>query len=202
MSFEGTARAFGSEAGSEPWLVLASLLAIYIVLGILYESYIHPLTILSSLPSAGLGGLLAALVTRLEFSLLSFVGLILLLGIVKKNAIMMIDAAISRVRELGESPRDAIYQASLLRFRPIMMTTLTALVGALPLALDTGAGAELRRSFGIVVVGGLIVSQPLTLYTTPVIYLFMERLRRIRWPGRRDGPDPRTGRSRSAMIPT
>ena len=188
VSFEGTARAFGSQAGSEPWLVLASLLAIYIVLGILYESYIHPLTILSSLPSAGLGGLLAALVTHLEFSLLSFVGLILLLGIVKKNAIMMIDVATSRVHDFGEAPRDAIYNASLLRLRPIMMTTLTALVGALPLALDTGAGAELRRSFGIVVVGGLIVSQALTLYTTPVIYLFMERLRHVRWLRRRGGP--------------
>jgi hydrophobe/amphiphile efflux-1 (HAE1) family protein len=180
-TFEGNARAFASSSGSEPWLILAAFLTIYIVLGILYESYIHPLTIISSLPPAGLGALLAALVCRIEFTLLSFVGLVLLLGIVKKNAILMIDVAIVRERRDGASPRDAIFYACLLRFRPIMMTTLTALIGALPLALDTGAGAELRRSFGIVVVGGLMVSQVLTLYTTPVIYLFMERLRQKRW---------------------
>ncbi len=197
-SFEGNARAFASSSGSEPWLIVAAFLTIYIVLGILYESYIHPLTILSSLPPAGLGALLAVIICRTEFTLLSFVGLVLLIGIVKKNAIMMIDVALVRERRDGASPRDAIYHACLLRFRPIMMTTLTALIGALPLALDSGAGAELRRSFGIVVVGGLIASQALTLYTTPVIYLFMDRLRHLRWPRltRRHLPESASGAPR------
>jgi multidrug efflux pump len=151
---------------------------VYIVLGILYESYIHPITILSTLPSAGVGAILALLVTRHDFDVISLIGVILLIGIVKKNAIMMIDFALEAEREQGKTPDESIYQACLLRFRPIMMTTMAALLGGIPLALGTGVGSELRRPLGITIVGGLIVSQILTLYTTPVVYLFFDRLAR------------------------
>jgi multidrug efflux pump subunit AcrB len=158
-------------------LILAALFTVYIVLGMLYESFIHPITILSTLPSAGVGALLALLITGTELSVMAMIGIILLIGIVKKNAIMMIDFALDAERKEGKSPRAAIYQACLLRFRPIMMTTMAALLGGLPLALGTGTGSELRRPLGISIVGGLIVSQMLTLFTTPVVYLYMDRLR-------------------------
>ncbi|MFM0598116.1 efflux RND transporter permease subunit [Paraburkholderia dilworthii] len=188
-SFQGTAQAFQQSMSDQPILILAALAAVYIVLGMLYESYIHPLTILSTLPSAGVGALLALLLFRTEFSIIALIGVILLIGIVKKNAIMMIDFAIEASRQ-GLSSRDAIHQACLLRFRPIMMTTCAALLGALPLAFGRGEGAELRAPLGIAIVGGLIVSQMLTLYTTPVVYLYMDRIR-VRWESRkarRQGP--------------
>jgi multidrug efflux pump len=179
-SFAGTAQAFQTSLASEPLLILAALLAVYIVLGILYESYIHPITILSTLPSAGVGAVLALLLTRMDLSLIALIGIILLIGIVKKNAIMMIDFALAAERGEGKSSRDAIFQACMLRFRPIMMTTMAALLGALPLALGTGTGSELRRPLGISIIGGLLVSQMLTLFTTPVVYLYLDRLQRIR----------------------
>jgi len=158
-------------------LILAALLAVYIVLGILYESYIHPITILSTLPSAGVGALLALLLTHGELNVIALIGVLLLIGIVKKNAIMMIDFALEVERKENRSPEEAIYQACILRFRPIMMTTMAAMLGGLPLALGRGTGAELHRPLGITIVGGLIVSQALTLFTTPVVYLYLDRMR-------------------------
>ncbi|QHN02428.1 acriflavin resistance protein [Granulicella sp. WH15] len=175
--FQGTAQAFKDSLSTEPVLICLALVAVYIVLGILYESFIHPMTILSTLPSAGVGAILALLVTNTDLSVIAMIGVILLIGIVKKNAIMMIDFALVAEREEGKTPREAIYQACLLRFRPIMMTTMAALLGGLPLALGHGTGSELRRPLGITIVGGLIVSQCLTLFTTPVVYLAFDRLR-------------------------
>ncbi|HZZ82927.1 MAG TPA: multidrug efflux RND transporter permease subunit [Anaeromyxobacteraceae bacterium] len=188
--FVGSAQAFKESLASEPLLILAAVLAVYIVLGVLYESYIHPVTILSTLPSAGVGALLALMLCRTEFSIIALIGIILLIGIVKKNAIMMIDFALEAEREQGLSPRESIYHACLLRFRPIMMTTMAALLGGLPLALGTGTGSELRRPLGITIVGGLLISQLLTLYTTPVIYLYMERLARLLRRDRAPGAQP------------
>jgi multidrug efflux pump len=174
--FQGTAAAFQNSLANEPFLILAALVTVYIVLGVLYESYIHPLTILSTLPSAGVGAIIALQICHSDFNIIALIGIILLIGIVKKNAIMMIDFALEAERKEGRTPLDAIYQASLLRFRPIMMTTMAALFGGLPLALGTGTGSELRRPLGITIVGGLILSQILTLYTTPVVYLFFDRI--------------------------
>jgi multidrug efflux pump len=183
-SFQGTAQAFQASLANETWLILAALVTVYIVLGILYESYIHPLTILSTLPSAGVGALLALMLFRTEFSVIALIGIILLIGIVKKNAIMMIDFALDAERREGKEPVDAIYEACLLRFRPIMMTTMAALLGALPLAVGSGVGSELRHPLGISIIGGLVLSQILTLYTTPVVYLAFDRLARRFRPDR------------------
>ena len=183
-NFSGTAQAFQASLASEPFLILAALLAVYIVLGILYESYIHPITILSTLPSAGVGALLALMLFRTDLSVIAMIGLLLLIGIVKKNAILMVDFALEAERAENMRPREAIYQACLLRFRPILMTTTAALFGALPLIMSSGMGAELRRPLGIAIVGGLIFSQVLTLYTTPVVYLYFDRLRGW-WASRR-----------------
>jgi len=178
--FSGTLQAFQSSLASEPLLILTALMAVYIVLGILYESLIHPITILSTLPSAGVGAVLALMIFKKDLSVIALIGIILLIGIVKKNAIMMIDFALAAERIEGKGPRDAIFQACLLRFRPILMTTMAALFGAVPLAFGTGTGSELRQPLGITIIGGLIVSQMLTLYTTPVVYLYLDRMR-VRW---------------------
>src|SRR6202035_1895304 len=188
-SFQGTAQAFQASLANEPILILAALLTVYIVLGVLYESYIHPVTILSTLPSAGVGALLALLVTHTELSVIALIGIILLIGIVKKNAILMIDFAL-QVERQGKSSEEAIFQACLLRFRPITMTTMAAMLGGLPLAIGLGTGSELRRPLGIAIVGGLLFSQLLTLFTTPVVYLYFDRLQ-LWWERRR-------GRARSA----
>jgi multidrug efflux pump len=186
--FAGTAQVFSQSLQDQPVLILAALLAVYIVLGMLYESFLHPITILSTLPSAGVGAVLALILFNTEFTIIALIGVILLIGIVKKNAIMMIDFALEAQRHEGMTPEQAIFKACLLRFRPIMMTTVAALLGALPLALSFGNGAELRRPLGISIVGGLIVSQVLTLYTTPVVYLWLEQLRRRVSPGSRVRP--------------
>jgi multidrug efflux pump len=187
-TFEGTARAFKSSLNTQPLLIMAALLAVYIVLGVLYESLVHPITILSTLPSAGVGAVLALLLFDTELSVIAMIGVILLIGIVKKNAIMMIDFALAAERTQGLGSREAIYQAALLRFRPIMMTTAAAMLGAVPLAIGFGEGSELRRPLGIAIVGGLLVSQVLTLYTTPIVYLYLDRLRARRgWLG--NSPD-------------
>ena len=175
-TFQGTAQAFQSSLKSEPYLIGAALIAVYIILGMLYESYIHPLTILSTLPSAGVGALLMLMLFRFDLSIIALIGIILLIGIVKKNGIMMVDFAIQAEREHHLPPEESIRQACLLRFRPIMMTTMAALLGALPLMLGHGTGSELRQPLGYTMVGGLILSQALTLFTTPVIYLYLDRL--------------------------
>jgi multidrug efflux pump len=176
--FAGDARAYRQSIGAQPVLIIAALLAVYIVLGVLYESLLHPLTIISTLPSAGLGALLALQLFHAELTLIAFIGIILLIGLVKKNGIMMVDFALDGERRLGLSAERAVFDACMKRFRPILMTTLSAMLGALPLVIATGPGSELRRPLGITIIGGLLVSQFLTLYTTPVIYVMLDRLRR------------------------
>jgi multidrug efflux pump subunit AcrB len=191
-SFQGSAQAFQDSLRSEPLLVLAALVVVYIILGMLYESYIHPLTILSTLPSAGVGALLMLIIFHFDLSVIALIGIILLIGIVKKNGIMMVDFALQAERERNLAPEQSIREACLMRFRPIMMTTMAALLGALPLMLGSGTGSELRRPLGVAIVGGLIFSQVLTLFTTPVIYLMFDRLS-ARLRGRRPGT-PQRGR--------
>jgi len=190
--FAGTAQVYQESLANEPVLILTALAAVYIVLGVLYESYIHPITILSTLPSAGVGALVALEFTHTELSIIAVIGIILLIGLVKKNAIMMVDFAIMAEKVEGKNSRDSIFEACMLRFRPILMTTMAAMLGALPLALGTGTGSELRRPLGITIIGGLIFSQALTLYTTPVVYLYFDRLQRWRdrMRARRRGNEP------------
>jgi len=194
--FAGTAQAYQQSLSTEPMLVATALLAVYIVLGVLYESLVHPLTIISTLPSASVGAMLALMLFKIDLNVISIIGIVLLIGIVKKNAIMMIDFALVAERQQGKSTADSIFEACMLRFRPILMTTMAALFGALPLAFGTGTGSELRRPLGITIVGGLIVSQMLTLYTTPVVYLFLDRLR-LRFQKKPEGalssPEPEAG---------
>ena len=196
-AFQGSAEAFQASLANEPVLILAAIVTVYIVLGVLYESYIHPITIISTLPSAGVGALLALMICRNDFSVIALIGIVLLIGIVKKNAIMMIDFALDAEREEHKPPEEAIYQACLLRFRPIMMTTMAALLAGVPLAFGTGTGSELRRPLGITIIGGLIFSQALTLYTTPVNYLWFEGLSRRFSRYRTDsGAEPQTAPQR------
>ena len=192
--FQGTASSFQASLTNEPILILAALVTVYIVLGVLYESYIHPITILSTLPSAGVGAILSLLICHQDLSVIALIGIVLLIGIVKKNGIMMVDFALEAERKEGRRPEEAIYQACLLRFRPILMTTMAALLGGVPLALGTGTGSELRRPLGITMIGGLIFSQVLTLYTTPVIYLYFDRLARYLGGRKSEGqPDGEPG---------
>ncbi len=186
-SFKGTAQIFQQSLSSEPVLIAAALVAVYIVLGILYESYVHPITVLSTLPSAGVGAVAALILFNAEFDIIALIGVILLIGIVKKNAILIIDFALAAERNEGLAPREAIYRACMLRFRPILMTTMAAILGALPLAIGFGEGSEIRRPLGIAIIGGLIASQLLTLLTTPVVYLYLDKLRRPR-SGPRQAP--------------
>ena len=197
-TFQGNAQAFQNSLSNQPWLILAALVAVYIVLGMLYESYIHPITILSTLPSAGVGALLALIAFHAELTVIALIGIVLLIGIVKKNAIMMIDYAVETERA-GKTPEESIYEACQRRFRPIMMTTMAALFGGLPLALMGGTGSELRRPLGISIVGGLMVSQVLTLYTTPVIYLYMDRVQL--WFRRRKQAQAITGGAQPLQNP-
>ena len=190
-SFQGTAAAFQASSSTQGILILAALLTVYIVLGVLYESYIHPITILSTLPSAGVGALLALLISGGDLNVIALIGILLLIGIVKKNAIMMIDFALHVERTEGKNSTEAIYDACVMRFRPIMMTTMAALLGGLPLALGTGVGSELRRPLGITIVGGLMLSQMLTLFTTPVVYVYLDRL--SLWTRRHRGESPNRG---------
>jgi multidrug efflux pump len=190
-TFQGTAHAFESSLANESLLILAAIVTVYIVLGVLYESYIHPLTILSTLPSAGVGAIAALMLFHEDLDVIALIGIILLIGIVKKNAIMMIDFALEAERNEGKTPEEAIYQACLLRFRPIMMTTMAALLGAVPLAFGSGVGSELRKPLGISIIGGLLISQVLTLFTTPVVYLWFGRM--AAWVSRARGksrPEP------------
>ena len=197
--FQGTAASFRNSLSNEPLLILAALVTVYIVLGVLYESFIHPITILSTLPSAGVGAFLALLLFKQDLSIVAIIGLVLLIGIVEKNGIMMVDFALELQRQHGKETTEAIYEACLLRFRPIMMTTMAALLGGIPLAVGSGMGSELRRPLGIVMVGGLLLSQVLTLYTTPVIYIFFDRLGHVF--SQKNGRPPNGGEPQPAGHP-